>query len=168
MKVARDADGTVTSLSSTNGTAMLDNTAATPAGAVRETLADYGDAIGIDGDTSKAVVTKTLDSSTGGSVVRAQQTVGGLPVFGGQVVMSLDPHNDVTSITASTTDPDVTAPAAAVDEATARATAVATTARQQHVSAAALTTTDNGRRLYDPSVIGADPRWGSGPSGSSP
>jgi bacillolysin len=163
VKVARDADGTVTSLSSTDGSAMLDSDASTPAGAVKDTLADYGDAIGIDGDSSKAVVTKTLDSSTGGSVVRAQQTVDGLPVFGGEVVMSLDPDNDVTSITADTTDPDVAAPPAAVDETTARATAVATTARQQHVPAAALTATDVGRRLYDPSVIGADPRLGTRP-----
>ncbi len=52
---------------------MLDSFASTPARAVKETLADYGDALGIDGESSKVVVTKTLDSSTGGSVVRAQQ-----------------------------------------------------------------------------------------------
>ena len=163
LKVARDADGTVASLSSTDGSAMLDSDASTPARAVKETLADYGDAIGIDGDSSKAVVTKTLDSSTGGSVVRAQQVVDGVPVFGGQVVMSLDPSHDVTSITAATTDPGTAAQAPVVGEATARDTAVAATARQQHVAAGSLSTTDIGRRLYDPSLVGADPRLGVRP-----
>ena len=49
------------------------------------------------------MVDQTIDSSTGGTVVRSQQIVDGVPVFGGQVVMSLDHDQDVVSIDAATT-----------------------------------------------------------------
>ena len=83
---------------------MLDSDASSPRGSAQEQLAEYGDAFGIDGTTSKAVVTQTLDSATGGSVVRAEQVVDGVPVFGGQVVMSLDEDQGVVSVASATTD----------------------------------------------------------------
>ena len=113
----RDHDGDVSSVSSSSGKAMLDTHASTAAGAARETLDAYGAAFGIDGDGSTARVTDTVPSSTGGSVVRTQQVVDGVPVFGGQVVMSLDKNKDVTGVTSATTDPDTSVPAPLVSEA---------------------------------------------------
>ncbi len=49
-------------------------------------------------------MTQTLDSATGGSVVRADQVVDGVTVFGGQVVMSLDDDQGVVSVSSATTD----------------------------------------------------------------
>ncbi len=49
------------------------------------------------------MVDQTIGSSTGGTVVRSEQTVDGVPVFGGEVVMSLDHDQDVVSIDAATT-----------------------------------------------------------------
>ena len=161
--VHRDAAGDVSSVSSADGGAILDSGATTPRAAARNLLSTYGDAFGIDGAGSRAQVTQTIDSATGGSVVRAQQVVDGVPVFGGQVVVSVDEHQDVSAVTAATTDPDVAVPAPVVDQATARATAVRATARVAHVDASALTATDVGRRLYDPAVVGADTRLGSRP-----
>ena len=85
---------------------MLDSDASSPRRAAQDQLAEYGDAFGIDGATSKAVVTQTLDSATGGSVVRAEQVVDGVPVFGGQVVMSLDEDQGVVSVASATTEAD--------------------------------------------------------------
>jgi bacillolysin len=157
VKVARDATGDVAFVSSTDGQAMLDSDAVTPRGSAQEQLAAYGDAFGIDGTTSKAVVTQTLDSTTGGSVVRAEQVVDGVPVFGGQVVMSLDRDQGVVSVSSATTDATQVA-VPAVSEATARQTALGITARNDHVPAASLSVTAIGRRLYDPSIVHtADP-----------
>ena len=110
-------------------------------------------------------MTQTLDSATGGSVVRADQVVDGVPVFGGQVVLSLDEDQDVVSVASATTD----------------ATQVPAAGRQRGPGPAygarghrqgpprpcrgpdCVTTT--GRRLYDPAIVhvadpmGARPVW---------
>src|SRR3954469_8345985 len=104
VRVTRDASGDVAFVTSADGGAMLDSEAATPRGSAQEQLQDHGDAFGIDGTTSRAVVTQTLASATGGSVVRAEQLVDGVPVFGGQLVLSLDEHRDVVSVASATTD----------------------------------------------------------------
>jgi Zn-dependent metalloprotease len=162
--VTRDASGEVSAVRSTDGQAMLESDASTPRASAQEQLAQYGDAFGIDGSTSKAVVTQTLPSSTGGSVVRADQVVDGVPVFGGQVVLSLDDHQDIVSVTSATTDATDVA-SAVVGQQRAERTAVATTAKSHRVSADRLTATFVGRRLYDPALVhvadpmGARPVW---------
>ena len=54
VSVSRDATGAVGFVRSTDGEAMVDSDASTPRAAAQEQLADYGDAFGIDGTTSKA------------------------------------------------------------------------------------------------------------------
>ncbi len=135
VRVTRDASGDVAFVTSTDGSAMLDSDSSTPKGSAQEQLKEHGDAFGIDGTTSKAVVTQTLDSATGGSVVRAEQVVDGVPVFGGQLVLSLDDHQDVVSVASATTDA-TQVPAPTVSEAQARRTALAAIAKGHHVSAA--------------------------------
>ena len=125
LRVHRAADGVVEFVSSTDGGAMLDgDDRATPRRSAQEQLARYGDAFGIDGGLSRAVVQQTLDSSTGGSIVRADQVVDGVPVFGGQIVMSLDEDQGVVSVdTAATEAAEV--PGAVVSEAEAQRSALA-------------------------------------------
>ena len=128
-----------------------------PARTAADQLAKYGEAFGIDGASSRAVVKQTLDSTTGGSVVRSEQVVDGVPVFGGQIVMSLDEDQGVVSVDAATTDA-TEVPSAAVSEARARRTALAFTARSHRVDARQLTANGQGRRLYDPAIVHtADP-----------
>ena len=135
-----------------------------PSTSFSQQIARYGEAFGIDGTTSKAVVDQTIGSSTGGTVVRSEQTVDGVPVFGGEVVMSLDHDQDVVSIDASTTaatDVDD----AVVSEARARRTALAVVAKAHRVAIGTLSVTDRGRHLYDPALVhvtdpgGARPVW---------
>ncbi len=105
LKVHRATDGAVDFVSSTNGRAMLDgDEGATPRRSAQDQLARYGETFGIDGGLSRAVVKQTLDSSTGGSIVRADQVVDGVPVFGGQIVMSLDEDQGVVSMDTATTE----------------------------------------------------------------
>ena len=164
VRVQRDAGGDVAFVSSTDGQAMLDSDASSPGGAAQDQLAEYGDAFGIDGTTSKAVVTQTLDSATGGSVVRADQVVDGVTVFGGQVVMSLDENQGVVSVTSATTDA-TQVPAAVVSQLQALRTAVSVTAKSHRVRADKLTASLVGRRFYDPALVhtsdsmGARPVW---------
>jgi bacillolysin len=165
LRVHRAADGAVDFVSSTNGHAMLEDRGAHgPTRTAADQLARYGEAFGIDGDLSRAVVKQTLDSGTGGSVVRSEQVVDGVPVFGGQVVMSLDEDQGLVSVTSATTDA-MQVPAAEVSEQAARGTALGTTARSHQVSAGSLSATSVGRRLYDPAIVhtsdplGARPVW---------
>ncbi len=157
VRVQRDAQGVVAFVSSTDGGAMLESDASTPRRSAQEELAEYGDAFGIDGSTSRAVVTQTLDSSTGGSVVRSEQVVDGVPVFGGQVVMSLDEDQGLVSVASATTDA-TEVPAAKVSEPQARQSALRAMARNHRVSVGSLSATSVGRRVYDPALVHtADP-----------
>lgn len=159
LRVHRDADGTVDSVSSANGQAMVEARGTT--GAARtaaDQLARYGEAFGIDGSESRAVVQDTIASSTGGSVVRADQVVDGVPVFAGQVVLSLDEDQGVVSVGAATTEA-TQVPAAVVGEARARRTALVVTAKTHRTSSRKLSVTSLGRRLYDPAIVhNFDPR----------
>ncbi len=165
LRVHRAADGVVDFVSSTDGGSMVEARGTkAPSRTAVDQLARYGEAFGIDGGTSRAVVTETFDSATGGSIVRADQVVDGVPVFGGQVVMSLDEDLGVVSVDAATTDA-TEVPAPMVSEARARKNALAATAKTHRVSAADLTATDRGRRLYDPAILrttdhlGVRPVW---------
>ena len=165
VKVHRATDGAVDFVSSTNGRAMLEGDEdATPRRTAQEQLARYGDAFGIDGDLSRAVVQKTLDSGTGGSIVRADQVVDGVPVFGGQIVMSLDEDQGVVSVDTATTEASQVRDAV-ISEKRAQRAALAVTARTHKVGADKLTATGKGRRLYDPAIVhtsdpmGVRPVW---------
>ena len=133
--------------------------------AATEQLARYGEAFGIDGGKSRAVVKRTFDSATGGSIVRADQVVDGVPVFGGQVVMSLDEDQGVVSVDAATTAA-TQVPAAVVSEAKAERNALAvdrpraTGSRRQadcHRARAAASTTP--RSCTSPTPSGVRPVW---------
>src|SRR6478735_571399 len=151
VRVHRDDAGRVDFVSSTDGDGMLAGSTR-PSTSFSQQIARYGEAFGIDGTTSKAVVDQTIDSSTGGSVVRSEQTVDGVPVFGGEVVMSLDNDQDVVSIDAATTTA-TQVDDAVVSEARARRTALVVAAKAHRDAAGTLSVTDRGRHLYDPALV---------------
>ena len=150
IRVHRDQDGRVDFLSSVDGDGVLAGSGR-PITSFTRQVDTYGEAFGIDGDDSTAVVQETIDSATG-TVVRSQQRVDGVPVFGGQVVMSLDDDEDVVSVLAATTDATSVA-RTVVPVTTARRTALAVTAKAHDVPARSLTATDRGRLLYDPALV---------------
>lgn len=154
--VSRDESGSVEAVVSRSGEAVLASGERSPAAAAEEQLGEYGAAFGIDGSTSEAVVTQTLPSATGGTIVRAQQTIDGVEVFGGQVVTTLDAGADLVSVSADTVRDaetvEVSAPRLSADAA--GRIAVQATARARSVPGSDLSATVQGRRLYDPALVG--------------
>src|SRR5689334_2155185 len=59
VRVQRDADGSVAFVSSADGEAMVEGESSTPRRAAQQQLATYGEAFGIDGDASRALVSQT-------------------------------------------------------------------------------------------------------------
>jgi bacillolysin len=159
LRVHRTGDGVVDFVSSTDGRAMVEASGSTtPQRTAADQLARYGEAFGVDGEKSRAVVTQTIGTSTGGSVVRADQVVDGVPVFGGQLVLSLDEDEGVVSVDAATTEAGEVADSV-VSEAKAQRAALAFVAKQHHAAPGKLTVTAQGRRLYDPAIVHTfDPR----------
>jgi bacillolysin len=87
-----------------------------------------------------------------------------VPVFGGQIVMSLDEDRGVVSVDTATTEATQVR-GAVISESKAQRAALAITARTHKVAADKLTATGKGRRLYDPAIVhtsdpmGVRPVW---------
>ena len=115
-------------------------------------LARYGAAFG--SKQAGTTLTKLRSAATvTGDVVRYQQNVGGLPVMGGELVISLRPNRELDSILAKTSRATKIG-AATVTEADATDTAQASFQRAAGKGAAATVKT-MGRWVIDPVLIGA-------------
>ncbi|NUR48906.1 MAG: hypothetical protein HOV71_12280 [Hamadaea sp.] len=90
----------------------------------------------------------------GDTISRYQQTAGGLPVLGGQIVVTSHGKR-VQSAIAETSSLSPVATKAAVPAATAAATAVASTAEKVGLDATTLRAGTPELALYDPAVLGA-------------
>ena len=118
--------------------------------AARAHLARYGAALGL-ADGAGLVATSSQRSASGQDVVRFQQEIDSAPVIGGQVVVSLRSDRQLGSMLATTSDArTIAAPTVAKDAA--RETAARAAARAAGVSG--LTTTSQGRAVWDPTVFG--------------
>ena len=134
----------------------LDNPAVSSATSVADAaaahLARYGAAFGIRSPGTSMTASRTAATVTG-DVARYQQEVGGLPVLGGELVVSLRPDRQLDSILAHTSRLSKV-PTAKVSDATAAAAA-----RTAFVKAAGSggdpAVTSMGRWVVDPALIGA-------------
>ncbi len=156
VQVHRDRFGARTALGSTDGEALVSAPAGAhgPRAAAAGYVRRYGPAFHIDGGVSSTRTMSTIPTVTGGHVVRVDQAVDGIPVFGGQLVMTLDGQDGLVSVAGATTD--ATSPGTVtVDVATARRTAVAVAAKTHRVPARTLHAVDLGRWLYDPALVGS-------------
>jgi bacillolysin len=115
-------------------------------------LARYGAAFG--SKQAGTTLTELRSASTvTGDVVRYQQNVGGLPVMGGEFVVSLRQNRELDSILAKTSRTTKVA-AAKVSEGAARAAASRAFTKQAGKGGDA-TVTSMGRWVVDPALIGA-------------
>lgn len=117
--------------------------------AARAHLARYGDAIGADRAGTRLVEHGRSTAAAGSAVVRYQQEVAGLPVLGGDVVVTLDEDRDLASLDANLSDA-ASVGSATVTEDAARATALGTVGRTRVKGA---TAEDLGRWVLDPETI---------------
>ncbi len=114
-------------------------------------LARYGAAFGA-AQSGTTLTEMRAGETVAGDVVRYQQHVGGLPVMAGELVVSLRPDRELSSILAKTTRATKVS-AATVSSATAAATAQAAFQKSAGQGAAA-DVTALGRWVVDPSLIG--------------
>lgn len=154
LDVERDADGVVDFVGAAAGGSIVNPgvTSATPVrDAARAHLARYGAALGL-GRTTDLVAEDDVRSASGQDVVRFQQEIDSAPVIGGQVVVSLRPDRQLSSVLSTVSDTRGL-PSATVSVDDARRTAARAAARS--ADAEHLVTTSQGRAVWDPSIFGA-------------
>ncbi|NYI47564.1 Zn-dependent metalloprotease [Nocardioides aromaticivorans] len=117
--------------------------------AARAHLARYGAAIGADRAGTRLVEHGRSAAAAGTSVVRYQQEVDGLPVLGGDVVVTLDKDHDLASLDANLSDA-ASVGSATVTEDAARTTALGSVGRSRVKGA---TAEDLGRWVLDPATL---------------
>jgi len=136
-----DGDGLVDFVGSVSGHG-IDNPqrpdTAGPVASARSHAQRYAAMFGVAAPVEELEVSGHGPLAGGGSLVRMQQNVSGLPVLGGQLAVSMDSAGDLTSIVAETTRAD-RAGVASVAVASARRTALVVTAKAHDVPVATLT-----------------------------
>ncbi len=141
--------------------ARLDNpgvrSSTSVADAARSAIDRYGDAFGADQPGTTLTALRSGPTATG-DVVRYQQYVDGVPVLGGETVVSLRPDRQLDSIRAETTRATSVLPPA-VSENAARTTAVRSFQRAEGEGAVP-EATSTGRWVLDPSLVGLSPGTG--------
>lgn len=158
----RVVDGRVRTLAAPAGEA-LKLPLGVPAGASAETTASafvnrYGTAFGIESTTStKRTGTATL--SGGDTVVRFGQYAGGVPVLGGELIVTLNRAGGVLGASAETAISAPVSTSARTDEAAAKRTAIEAVAKDLGADAGPLTAGEAKLWLYDPRLVG-----GQGPA----
>ena len=118
-------------------------------------LARYGAAFGLERPGTSLTYAGRSATASRQDVVRYDQTVGGVPVIGGEVVVSVRRDRQLGSVLATVSDATVV-PSATVSEADAAETARATVAGATGLPAGSLPVADDGRWLWDPAVLGTD------------
>lgn len=155
VRVVRDRSGRVAMVRSAAGRAMVSAPSGSDSGpmqAANSYLHRYGSMFGLGSDGSTADVVSRIGSAAGGTVVRVQQHTDGLPVFGGQLVLSLNADDGLLSMSGDTAQ-GVSVAVPTVSERAAERTAVAVTAKAHSVAGTALQVTSEGRWLYDPALV---------------
>lgn len=152
--VRRDALGRAHFVGQRSGAALAhaSSAALTRPAAALEQLRRFAPAFGV---TEPARDLRTLsvdDVGDGRSTVRFQQTAGGIPVFAGQLVSSLDESDDLLSVSGEVTQ-SVTTDGFAVAAAAARVRATAVTARAEQLAVRTMRATAPTRWLYDASLL---------------
>jgi Zn-dependent metalloprotease len=154
VRVVRDRSGIV-SFVGTEAGRPVDNpgvSAATSVGAAaRAHLGRYGAALGAARSGTSLKQTRAIHTKAGTDIVAYDQQVGGLPVFGGGVVVTLDKDRELASML-GTLSRATKFPAAKVSSATA--SRVARSAAVKAGARGAFRVIDQGRWVLDPDVAG--------------
>jgi len=118
-------------------------------------LARYDALWALDNEGAAAKVTRTRRSATGAPIVRFQQTVDGMPVFGANLAVALDQQGDLESVSGKTTPLTLPPEKPTVSQGAARRAALTVAAEEAGVSRSTLSITTPEAYVYDPALIGA-------------
>jgi len=159
----RAADGVVHQMGTAPGRPVGPAAGTTAGGdsAARNFLTTYGALFGLRDPARELRVRRSTALAAGQHLTRFEQVAGGLPVFGGELVVVTDGSGDVLSAGGETAR-SVRPAAARVTAGSAAATAVRATAKG-HPNARGLAATAPSLVAYDPSLLGAPGRAGASP-----
>ena len=125
-----------------------------PAAVARAFLAKYGYAFGVP-DQQRNLDVTSVDAAAGGrSAVRFQQTVNGVPVLGGELVINLDRKGNVLSTSGELLPKTGVATTPTVTAAAAQRTARLAVARGRHVPIGRLTAGKPSLWIHDSRIFG--------------
>ena len=155
--VTRGTDGVVDFVGAAAG-AEIDNPAVSGTTSVRAAadahLARYGAALGLERPGTSVTYAGRSATASRQDLVRYDQAVGGVPVIGGEVVVTVRRDRQLASVLATLSDATAV-PAATVSEADAAEAAVSVVARTTGLDVADLPVAAEGRWVWDPAVLGA-------------
>ncbi|HEX6872130.1 MAG TPA: M4 family metallopeptidase, partial [Micromonosporaceae bacterium] len=157
--VETDRLGRVVSLAARPGASIANPAGNGVDGFVRRYAAAFGLSRGYE-----AVRARTTRLPGGDRVVRYQQVAGGLPVIGGEIVVTTDGQGRVLGVASEASPAAPTATTAVVAAAGAGRAAVAAAVRRFGLDPTGLRAGSATLWLYDPGLIGAPGRAGSRPT----
>ena len=126
-----------------------------PAAVAKEFLRLRGRQLGLTGSSAGLQVADQQPLPGGGTVVRLDQTFGGVPVLGGEFAVSLDASRDVMSVLGEASPIDTASTRPSIDASAARDAAVQGVARETLSPASRLTSSTPELMFYDPRLLGA-------------
>ena len=126
--------------------------------AARAHVDRYGAAFGADRAGTTLAVAGTTHTATGTDVVRLDQRVDGIPVLGGQLVVTMEPDRALASL-ASSLSATSTVAEPRISEGRARSLALATLSRAGKGTPRDVV--GDGRTVFDPAVFGTTTDNGS-------
>lgn len=126
---------------------------ASPAAAAHGYLKRYGASFELP-DPARQTRLARVSAMGGGHAVRVQQLTEGLPVIGGELVVTIDGANNLVSITGETSALAPRSSAPAVSATDAAGSALDRVARAEQVSASSLRASTPELSVYDASLLG--------------
>lgn len=133
----------------------------TPGVAARRFVTDRATQFGLRAPRTTLSVTSSQEGVAGGDVVRLQQKIDGLPVMGGQFVVTLDAAGDVQSAAGEAAVDATVDTSGGVSAAAAGATAVTAVAKHAQVAEDSLRVVSASREVFDPRLLEVDDPFGT-------
>ncbi len=126
---------------------------ASPEAVARAFLDSYGSLFGL-GAQAQELIIQNESSGIDDSYVHFQQVYQGIPVFGGELIVSLDGQKNIKSANGEITPDLSVSTLPTIDSASAAAIAIEAIAKWQGVETASLIASTPELWIYDPSLVG--------------
>jgi Zn-dependent metalloprotease len=151
----RNADGRVNALTARTGhpLAVPAGKSGSPESIARTNIDDFASVFGVTKPDSDLALVNSVTAGKG-SIVRFQQNHNGLPIIGGQLVVTQDAHGALIAIDGKTSTDLPATTTATVSAAAAASTARNVTATAAKAVASRLTASTPKLSIYDPALFG--------------
>ncbi|MDA8241329.1 MAG: M4 family metallopeptidase [Nitrospiraceae bacterium] len=123
----------------------------------RDFLGRYGELFGLSDQSRELSVELTKTEERGRSFTRFQQKIDDIPVFGGELIVQIDPSGGVVSVSGKTSPHVVVDTTPSIDSSVAAEKALQLAGKSYRLDRAALTATTPELWIYNPSLLGSGP-----------